>query len=211
MHTPEDHSPRHGVVILAAGSSRRLGQAKALIEIEGEALVHRAVRFALETDPCDCIVISNMADDRIAKAVADLACRVSPCAEASRGMSASLRHGLDSLDPACPAALIVLTDQPMLSSDHLRALRDAWRGQPSHAAASGYADTIGVPAVLPRTWFEACTRSESDQGARELLRARRDEVCVVAAPNLAFDIDTQADLAKLDSANEIAHRSVAGC
>lgn len=203
-HTFDGRNLRHGVVILAAGSSQRLGQPKALLEIDGETLIHRALRIALETKPFDCIVVSRIDDHRIASAISDLACRISPCAEASRGMAASLRHGLRLLDARCSAALIVLTDQPALDSTHLCALRDAWRNQPSHAAASAYADTVGVPAVLPRSWFETLTGNNSDQGARELLRARPDEVCIVAAPNLAFDIDTQADLARLQSTTQSA-------
>lgn len=204
--TPEDQPPGHGVIVLAAGSSRRLGQAKALIEINGEALIHRAVRFALETAPLDCVVVCSEGDQRISKAVADLDCRITPCADASRGMSASLQLGLRSLAPECAAALIVLTDQPALCSSHLCALRDAWRERPGYAAASGYADTLGVPALLPRTWFEALMDTDEDRGARDLLRARRDQVNVIDAPKLAFDIDTQTDLVRLASANSITGR-----
>ena len=204
MRMSADQSPRHGAIVLAAGASRRLGQAKALIEIDGETLVHRAARLALASSPSDCIVVCAEDDQRIAAAVADLACRVMPCADASRGMSISLQHGLRSLAAECAAGLIVLTDQPTLGSAHLCALRDAWRERPDGAAASGYADTMGVPAILPRTWFDALMSMQNDQGARDLLRARSDEVRVIAAPHLAFDIDTQADLARLGSANSIA-------
>ncbi|HET9031392.1 MAG TPA: nucleotidyltransferase family protein [Dokdonella sp.] len=197
-HTPEDQAPRHGVIVLAAGSSRRLGKAKALIEVDGETLVHRAVRFALETAPFDCIVVSAEGDPRIPAAVADLACRITPCADARRGMSVSLQAGLRSLAAECEAALIVLTDQPALTSRHLCALRDAWCKQPANAAASGYAETIGVPAILPRRWFKDLIDRDNDHGARDLLRARKDEVCVIAAPSLASDIDTEADLARLE-------------
>lgn len=202
-HTSELHAPRHGVVVLAAGSSRRLGQAKALIEIDGETLVHRAVRFALETDPFDCVVVRSVDDDRICAAVADLCCRVTACANATRGMASSLAHGLRSLDRECAAALIVLTDQPALTCAHLGALRDAWREQPTRAAASSYADTLGVPALLPRAWFEALMDGNNDHGAREMLRSRHEEVHIIAAPELAFDIDSEADLARLASRNPL--------
>ncbi len=197
--TPDAYSVRHGVVVLAAGISKRLGRPKALIEMEGETLVHRATRLALETLPGECIVVSAGNGETIDAAVAGLNCRVVPCDDAVRGMSASLRCGLRSLQTDCAAALIVLVDQPALSALHLCALRDAWRQHPERAAASCYADTIGVPAMLPRSWFDQLIKSDGDQGARDLLRSRRNEVHAIPAPMLAQDIDTLADLLRLDS------------
>lgn len=197
--TPDAYSVRHGVVVLAAGISKRLGRPKALIEMEGETLVHRATRLALETLPCECIVVSVANGETIDAAIADLECRVVPCEDAARGMSASLRCGLRSLRADCAAALIVLVDQPALSALHLCVLRDAWRLFPERAAASLYADTIGVPAMLPRSWFDQLINSDGDQGARELLRLRRIEVHGIPAPTLAHDIDTLADLEFFES------------
>jgi molybdenum cofactor cytidylyltransferase len=197
-HMPEQPE-RHGVIVLAAGSSQRLGQAKALIEVEGETLVHRALRLALETQPVDCIVVSAIDSARVANAVSDLACRNVVCANARLGLSASLKCGLLALDRSCQAALIVLTDQPRITSEHLRLLCSRWHEQPEYAVASGYAATLGVPAMLPRTWFAELIENDSDHGARDLLRARPDQVQVVPAPELGFDIDTPGDLARLMS------------
>ncbi len=197
--TPDAHSMRHGVIVLAAGISKRLGRPKALIEIDGETLVHRAVRMGLATDPSDCMVVSAIGGDAIVASVADLDCRVVPCVEAARGISASLQCGIRFLRAHCAAALIILVDQPALSAPHLCALRDAWRHHPERAAASGYASIIGVPAMLPRDWFEQLIGSNGDQGARDLLRSRLSEVSVISAPQLVQDIDTQADLEWLQS------------
>lgn len=199
MPMPDAPSLRHGVVVLAAGLSKRLGRPKALIEIAGETLVHRATRLALATAPGDCVVVSGADDACIARAVADLGCRVVPCIGSPRGMSASLQCGLRSLALDCSAALIVLVDQPAVSASHLCALRDAWHRQPGRAAASAYADTIGVPAILPRAWFDETIDANNDKGARELLRSRRGDVHVIPAPLLVQDIDTRADLAVLES------------
>ena len=196
---PDAYSMRHGVIVLAAGISKRLGRPKALIEMDGETLVHRVVRLGMTTHPSDCVVVSAIDSDAIVAAVADLDCRVVPCVESARGMSASLHYGIRALGPDCSAALIVLVDQPALSASHLCALRDAWRQHPECAVASGYADIIGVPAMLPRDWFEHLIGSNGDQGARELLRSRLSEVRVIPAPQLAQDIDTQADLERLQS------------
>jgi CTP:molybdopterin cytidylyltransferase MocA len=92
----------------------------------------------------------------------------------------------------------VLTDQPALDAKHLCELRDRWMERPGHAVASGYAGTIGVPAMIPRTWFAAIESQQGDRGARELLRARTDEVIVVSGEQLAQDIDEPEHLSRLN-------------
>ena len=191
---PEPVPARHGVVVLAAGRSRRLGQLKQLLSVDGETLVHRAVRMALRTGPLDCVVVCGPEPDPVAASVADLACRRVICADADLGLSASLRCGLCELDAHCEGVLVLLTDQPELDAAHLQALRDAWLADPAGAAASGYGGTLGVPALLPRSWFGLLIDGTGDMGARELLRARKDRVQVLPAPQLERDIDCQGDL-----------------
>lgn len=196
---PETHGPRHGVIVLAAGRSRRLGQAKQLLLVDGETMIHRSVRLALATDPTDCVVVCGPDPGLLAQAVADLACRCIACMDAEHGLSASLRCGLAALDESCAGALILLTDQPDLDAAHLQALREAWSGQCDGAAASGYAGTLGVPALVPRAWFTDLAGLQGDSGARELLRARVDRVRVVNAAQLERDIDSPGDLEKPNS------------
>jgi CTP:molybdopterin cytidylyltransferase MocA len=191
---PELAPARHGVIVLAAGRSRRLGQSKQLLTVDGETLVHRALRMALQTGPADCLVVCGPDPGPVAAAVADLACRCVTCADADLGLSASLRRGLCELDAHCAGALVLLTDQPKLDVAHLQALRNTWLTDPAGAAASGYAGTLGVPALLPRSWFSLLIEGSGDSGARELLRAMQDRVQVVPAPQLERDVDRPGDL-----------------
>jgi CTP:molybdopterin cytidylyltransferase MocA len=184
----------HGAIVLAAGASRRLGQAKQLVEIDGEPLLRRVVRAVLATRPHDAVVVLGHDADRIAVPLAGMAVRLLSITDADEGMSASLRAGVAALHADCAGALVVLTDQPALGADHLEAICAAWRAAPAHAVASAYAGVIGVPALLPRAWFGDIATLTGDAGARALLRARRHEVVTVAAPALARDIDTPGDI-----------------
>ena len=186
--------PRHGVVLLAAGGSRRLGQPKQLLELGGETLVHRASRLALATAPADAVLVLGAHADTVLASVATLALRPVRCADWERGMGASLRAGLAALSPECSGALVLLCDQPDLDAAHLLALVETFHRDPSRAAASAYAGVLGVPALLPRAWFPALATRDGDRGARDLLRERADHVQAVASAPLARDIDTPADL-----------------
>ncbi|HEY0178279.1 MAG TPA: nucleotidyltransferase family protein [Dokdonella sp.] len=189
-----EHGAEFAAIVLAGGASRRLGRAKQLVEIDGEPLLRRVVRALLATEPLDCVVVLGHDAARMRAAVRGLAARCVVADGHAHGMSASLRAGVAAVDARCAGALIALTDQPALDATHLRALRDAWRRAPERAVASAYAGVRGVPAVLPRAWFEEIATLRGDVGARELLRSPDRAVIEIAAPALARDVDTIEDL-----------------
>ncbi|MGA9421817.1 MAG: nucleotidyltransferase family protein, partial [Rhodanobacteraceae bacterium] len=158
---------------------------------------HRAARLALATAPADCIVVLGSGAERMVEVLGDLPVRAIRCVDCATGMAASLQAGLRELKVECDGALVLLTDQPGLDAAHLVTLCKRWRERPSRAVASAYAGVVGVPALLPRHWFDALMHIEGDRGARDLLRDRADEVSAIAAPALARDVDRPRDLPTL--------------
>lgn len=191
--------PRHALVLLAAGASRRLGEPKQLLRIDGETLVHRAARLGLGTAPAQALLVLGAQADRIWAATEGLALQRVDCPDPDAGLGASLRAGLVEVSSACEGALVLLCDQPALEADHLQALVAAWQRQPACAAASAYAGVLGVPALLPRAWFDQLPADPGDRGARDLLRGRAAEVLAIPAPALSVDIDRPQDLSALSA------------
>lgn len=186
-------APRHALVLLAAGGSRRLGRAKQLLVVDGEALVARAARLGLATAPACALLVLGAQAEAVHAATDGLPLQRVDCPDWRAGMGASLRAGLAAVPDDCDGALVLLCDQPALDASHLQALVSAWRADPDHAAASAYAGVLGVPALLPRAWFEALCL-DGDRGARDLLRERSDRVTAIAAPDLSRDVDHPTDL-----------------
>lgn len=182
----------HAAIVLAAGASKRLGRPKQLVEIDGEPLLRRVVRCVIATAPCECVVVLDESAHFDA-ALAGLDVRIVRISDAATGMAASLRAGVATLDASCAGALVVVTDQPALDARHLEALCTAWRATPRFAIGSAYAGVVGVPALLPHSWFDAIATLTGDVGARDLLRGRAD-VIALGAPDLARDIDTPRDI-----------------
>jgi CTP:molybdopterin cytidylyltransferase MocA len=188
---------RHAVVLLAAGASRRLGQAKQLVVVDGESLVRRAVRAGLATEPAQALIILGAHAAAVEVEVAGLPLMRVECPDWTEGLAASVRAGVQAIDARMDAALFVVCDQPGLTAAHLCSLVARWRADPGRATASAYAGTIGVPAVLPRGWFHELLTLAGDQGARELLRGRRSDVEAIEAPWLVDDVDRPRDLERL--------------
>lgn len=186
----------HGVVVLAAGASTRLGCAKQFVLHRGETLVRRAARLALATQPHDAVVVVGFDADSVFREVDALALRRIDCLDWRIGLGASLRAGVDALSAHCNSVLVVLCDQPALDAAHLLALCAAWYGAPDRGVASHYANRLGVPALLPRAWF-AAVDAASDRGMRDLLAQHAGQIDAVSNEDLAVDIDRPDDLRHL--------------
>jgi len=186
----------HGVVVLAAGASTRLGCAKQFVLHRGETLVRRAARLALATQPHDAVVVVGFDADSVFREVDALALRRIDCLDWRLGLGASLRAGVDALSAHCNSVLVVLCDQPALDAAHLLALCAAWYGAPDRGVASHYANRLGVPALLPRAWF-AAVDAASDRGMRDLLAQHAGQIDAVSNVDLAVDIDRPDDLRHL--------------
>jgi CTP:molybdopterin cytidylyltransferase MocA len=193
-----DLAPVHGLVVLAAGASRRLGRSKQLLTLRGETLVRRAARLGLSTQPHTAVIVLGADADSVFASVRDLALRRVDCADWELGMGASLRAGLAALPVDCAGALVVVCDQPALDSPHLDRLVAAWRTNACAATASSYADRLGVPALLPRAWFAQLGDDVGDRGARDLLIRHREEIVAVNNEALAVDVDRSDDLTLLE-------------
>jgi CTP:molybdopterin cytidylyltransferase MocA len=180
-------------LLLAAGASRRLGTPKQLLTVGGEPLLRRAARALLASEPGALYVVVGAQADEIFATVSDLPVLRVDCADWGEGLAASLRAGIRALPGQFDAALVALCDQPALTAAHLRALVACYATARGAAVASAYAGVIGVPAILPRAWFGELLGQRGDSGARDLLRGSRCPVEVIAAPELAFDVDEPAD------------------
>ncbi len=184
-------------LLLAAGSGSRYGGPKALVELDGELLVHRAARV-LRDGGCDPVVLVVGAQAARVRAVADLP-DVVVAADWSTGMGASLRAGLAGLPATALACVIALVDQPLVGSVAVDRLRQAWAGG-AVAAVATYGGAPRNPVLLDRTvWSEVAALAEGDAGARTWLRAHPDRVTAVPCDDTGspYDVDTPADLAAL--------------
>ncbi|MFT3790895.1 MAG: nucleotidyltransferase family protein [Rudaea sp.] len=186
----------HGVVVLAAGASQRLGQPKQLLLHHGETLVRRAARLAVETRPRDAVVVLGFDADSISRQMENLPIRRVDCTDWRLGLGTSLRAGVDALLPECAGVLVLLCDQPELDAQHLASLCRAWGSAADRGAASFYANRLGAPALLPRTWFDALDAG-SDRGMRDLLAQRAGRIDAIANEALALDVDRPDDLRRL--------------
>lgn len=180
-------------LLLAAGSSSRLGRPKQLVEFDGETLIRRAAQALIDSGCEPVIVVLGSEVEASKGALHGLDVRIAENADWQSGMSSSIREGmsrviLENVD----GVLISVCDQPRVTAEHLQKL--ATRFAETHAAvtAAEYDNILGVPAIFSRELFDDLMQLCGDKGARELIR--EGAAVSVPMPEAAFDIDTEADL-----------------
>jgi len=187
-------------LVLAAGGSSRLGQPKQLYEWRGTPLVCRAVEACLEVCGAGVVVVTGAHAHEVEARLESYPVQIVRNSGWKTGMAGSLQAGIQKLrGSSFSGVLISLCDQPRLDSGDLASLANVWQTSPELPAAARYKGIIGVPAIFPGDYLDSLLNLQGDQGARSLLSACAS-VSSVEMPAAAFDIDTVADLARLESA-----------
>ncbi len=182
--------------VLAAGGSARLGRPKQLVPFRGQPLVRRVTRVALGSSCARVGVIVGAEQAPVEAAVRDLGVVCVVNSAWRDGISSSVRAAVAwAREERADGLVIVLADQPLLTSDHLdRLVAGVRAGAP--AAGSGYHEVIGVPAVFAERQFAALAALAGDVGAARVLR-ELDGVVRVPWPEGAVDVDRDVDLGVL--------------
>lgn len=187
--------PEIAGLLLAAGSSSRLGQCKQLLQLRGETLVHRVARQALSACSGPVICVLGAQADAIGAALEDLPVQTCLNENWNSGMASSLRCGIATLPDTVAGVMVLVCDQHRIEAIDLKRLLTAWSAD--SIVAAFYGSSLGVPAIFPRRLFGQLSELQGDQGARKLLRKGSESPITVEMPAAGFDIDTAADLATL--------------
>jgi molybdenum cofactor cytidylyltransferase len=178
-------------VVLAAGTSSRLGRPKQLLELEGRPLLQHVVDTAAASGLDEVVVVLGHDSKRIASTLElPPGTRVVVNHDYEAGQSTSLRAGLDSVDPRSDAAAILLGDQPRLTPSAIRKALDAFRASEAPIMRALWQGQPGHPVVLARSEWGSVKKLKGDKGARDLVAASaRVEVIEMGEPPVE-DVDT---------------------
>ncbi|HEY0795223.1 MAG TPA: nucleotidyltransferase family protein [Acidisarcina sp.] len=189
-------------IVLAAGGSRRLGRPKQLIQKDGESLLRRSARLAVDAGCAPVVVVLGWQAYLMERELAGLAVSIAVNAEWESGMASSLCCGLRAISGQEPeSAMVLVCDQPLLTVEALTSLiasHDSENGEGApDITASSYSGARGVPAIFKKGVFPSLMQLKGDEGARRIISDPLWKVATVEFAGGAVDVDLQTDLLNL--------------
>jgi molybdenum cofactor cytidylyltransferase len=187
------------ILLLAAGSSSRLGRSKQLLSIKGQPLLLKSVKAAIESGIKNITVVLGANEQEHHQVIKDARVHVVVNADWKKGMGNSLKAGLSYLLQQLPKVEAVVTmvcDQPLINSDQLRKLISEYENFESTIVASFYQGATGVPVLFDRTLFSELLSMPDEAGAKKIIQQHPHLVKTVPFPGGEIDIDTDDDLKK---------------
>ncbi len=185
-----------GIIILAAGSSTRMGTSKQLLLVDGTPLLARSTTIALQSGISNIVVVLGANEIEHRKAIKDLPVDIAVNKDWAQGMGGTLKVGLNHLlqhNPNTNAVIVMVCDQPLLTSEHLKLLKEKFIDSQKLIVASRYANTFGVPALFAKSLFSEIQGLRVEHGAKKIIEAHPDEIEAVDFTEGGIDLDTAED------------------
>ncbi|MFY7829113.1 MAG: nucleotidyltransferase family protein [Flectobacillus sp.] len=186
------------IIILAAGNSSRLGQPKQLVVYQGKTLIEHIVTKALSISTNVTVVLGSHAKGiEWTLHQAGLFPKVVINGDWMHGMGSSIKAGVGSLTNKQAPIMILLSDQPAVSTSLLWQMVHVFQEKNPDIVACDYGGKMGVPMLFSPNIRHELLMLTGDQGAKSFLPFYQDSTLTVPFELGTWDIDTPQDLAEL--------------
>jgi molybdenum cofactor cytidylyltransferase len=182
-------------LVLAAGGSRRLGRPKQLLDYRGATLLEATLGTVRRAGLDQVVVALGGAAEEIRQRVDLEGLDVVVNPDFGDGCATSIRTALARVRDDAAGVVLLLGDQPGVTSDTIRALVT---GASGHAVGvCEYDDGPGHPLWFDRATFRTLSGLHGDKAVWKLVDAGEDVARVRVAGPVPPDVDTWADYAAL--------------
>ncbi len=178
MDNNNNASNQYGIVLLAAGSSSRLGKAKQLLEYNGITLLSHMVNVATAIKDASVIVVLGANAELMEKELYNQKVFTIRNNEWREGIASSIRCGLNavqSIEPSCELVLFLPCDQPFVSTSLLKDIMNMYKETGKPIVACNYSDTFGIPALFHKSIFPDLQELKGDTGAKKIILNHRND------------------------------------
>ncbi len=185
-----------GIVILAAGSSTRLGRPKQLLEFQGTTLIQRIAQIAVNAVKMPVVVVVGANSSLIHSQLTHLPVHIVDNPDWPQGMTSSIRKGLSALlyfSPDTEGVIFAVCDQPYITADLFLEMISVGSKSQKPIVACLYNNVLGTPVLFKKEYFDILLALKDNEGARKVIQSHPESVEAVPFPLGIFDVDTMQD------------------
>lgn len=199
-------SGRVGAVILAAGMSRRMGQAKLVLPYKGSTVIGTVLAALNAAGVSPLIAVTGGANEEVEAEIMRLTFDVlvtrNPEPDQTEMMD-SLCLGMKHLPEFLDAFLIVLGDQPQIQQEIVARMVQEFRDSHQPLIIPSYKMRRGHPWLIGRDLWAALRGMQPQQTMRDFLNQNSDRINYldVDTNSILEDIDTPEDYRRASGSN----------
>ncbi|MFY8003535.1 MAG: nucleotidyltransferase family protein [Chitinophagaceae bacterium] len=186
-----------GAIVLAAGSASRFGTPKQLLTIDGVNLLNRTINLLKAAQIANAVIVLGANFKQIQPTVfLPENYQLVQNEHWEAGMSTSIIAGIKGLkekSPLVKAFLILVCDQPYLTSHFIESLFAAYYYPEKQIVAAAYGNTIGTPLLISRQFEPDLLQLKGDKGAKSIALANKEVLQTIPFEKGVFDIDYPTD------------------
>ncbi len=187
------------ILLLAAGSSSRLGHPKQLIKFKDTTLLEKMINVAVNSNCQPIAVVLGAYFNEIKNNIKNKNVHILENKNWELGMGSTIACGMSYLIKNyadIDAVILLVCDQPYLDEKLLNEIIIKLQESEKKIIASKYGKTIGVPALFSKNIFPELLNLSSQQGAKNIIQKHIQDVVTVNFYRGEFDIDNIMDLKK---------------
>lgn len=187
-------------ILLAAGNSSRLGQAKQLVKYRNLTLLEYAIQQIYSNCSEIYVIIGSINPhlqiviDDLAKRYPSVSFRQNP--NWQEGMGNSLGFGLNLIKKP-QNCLIHLVDLPRVNHSHIQLLEDKFNLSPKKFAVSMHRGLAAPPCIIPMDYCKELSEWKGTHGLNFYFKANPDRCNFIELGIDFLDVDTPDDLSLL--------------
>lgn len=186
-----------GVVILAAGESKRMGVAKQILPIFGVPMLKYLIDQVLDTEAHPVTVVVGANKTKIVPLLQDIPIGIIDNPEWQKGMGSSIKMGLVGsylITKGFDGLIFMTSDMPFVNTELINKLiQTAGEFPDKTIIASKYGGTLGVPVLYKKDRFEDILDLKPESGAKQFFQKYPEEIVTVDFDLGAIDLDTKED------------------
>jgi len=181
------------ILLLAAGSSTRMGQPKQFLPWGNSTLIEHQINTLLKTgNPVNVILGSN--SELIIPLIENNGVSIYINSDWESGMGSSISFGILQIMQEYPKAdgvLITLLDQPMITTSYFEKILGTFKpGLKQILASHSASGWTGVPVLFDKYYFKDLTKLKNDEGAKKIILRQGKNVILQECDEIMEDIDT---------------------
>jgi len=185
-------------ILLGAGESKRMGKNKLFLPWGKRTILEHCLQALLRSMAKEVVVVINDRMEEIAHYWRERGVKVVVNPDYRKGMSGSIRRGIQTLDLKSDGILIALGDQPFIKTRTINALIGAFRRGEGKIIVPSFRGRRGHPVIFHRKYEEKLLRLRGDAGGKTIIMKHPENVRIipVKSEGVIRDIDTWGDYKK---------------